>query len=47
MTDFYQDNSYYIEVNDSNLNSNPLMDFTKDDGFDNDDAYKEPPYLIT
>ena len=23
--EFYQDNSYYIDINESNLNSNPLM----------------------
>ena len=46
ITEFYQENSYYIDVNDSNLNSNPLMNFAKDFGFDNDEGDVQPPYLI-
>ena len=45
-TDFYQDNSYYIDVTDSNLESNPLMNFQNDFGFDNDVAEEKPPYIL-
>ena len=39
---FYQDNSYYIDVTDSNLDSNPaLMDFKNDFGFEDEKDTKE------
>ena len=39
---FYQDNSYYIDVTDSNLDSNPaLMDFKNDFGFEDEKDAKE------
>jgi len=31
----YQDNSYYVDVQDSNINSNPIMEFGADEGFEN------------
>lgn len=38
----YQDNSYYIDVTDSNLDSNPaLMDFKNDFGFEDEEDIKE------
>ena len=49
LTEFYQENSYYIDVNDSNLNSNPLMNFGDQFGFENDRDEKEEAhkgYLI-
>jgi hypothetical protein len=35
---FYQENTYYIEVQDHNLNTNPLMNFGDNDfGFENEE----------
>ena len=45
---FYADNSYYIDVADTNLDSNPLMDFHDDFGLENEEAAKkkEPEFLV-
>ena len=38
----YQDNTYYVDVQDTNLNSNPHMDFNGDEfGFENEAKSEE------
>ena len=48
-TNFYQDNSYYIDVTDSNLEGNPILkNFQSNFGFENEEAEtsNKPPYLL-